>query len=275
MNDSNNTFMKTRFLLFLTLLPLMFLYTSCDKGENEEIEKGKEIEEIDNQQHEFVDLGLSVKWATCNVGATKPEEFGDYFAWGATEPWYEPGYAQEDPQSHWKSGKSGGYNWVNTPYQTVNTTFYSSTGWTKYLGSTTSSCKDTSATNADALKTVLDPEDDAAHVNWGGSWRMPTYEEQTELRNNCTWTWTTINGINGYKVQSNKPGYTDRWIFLPAAGSRNGTYLNNVGSDGTCWSSSLNSDDPLGAYGLYFSSGIYDTYSNFRYVGQSVRPVCH
>ena len=224
--------------------------------------------------HEYVDLGLSVKWATCNVGASKPEEYGDYFAWGATEPWYEPGYAQENPQSHWKSGKSGGYNWVNTPYQTANTTDWSSTKWTKYLGSTSSSYKDPSATNADALKTVLDLEDDAAHVNWGGAWRMPTRAEQDELRNNCTWTWTTINGIKGYKVQSNKSGYTDRWIFLPAAGYRDDTSLDGVGARGYYWSSSLYTDYPYCAYYLYFYSGDYYTYLNYRVYGRSVRPVC-
>ena len=225
-------------------------------------------------EHEYVDLGLSVKWATCNVGATKPEEYGDYFAWGATEPLYESGYAQENPQSHWKSGKTGGYNWVNAPYQTANTTSYSSIKWTKYLGSTTSSYKDPSATDADALKTVLDPEDDAAHVNWGGSWRMPTYEELNELCTNCTWTWTTINGINGYKVQSKKSGYTDRWIFLPAAGYRDDTHLNRVGSGGDYWSSSLSTGGPYGAYFLDFNSDDVGWYHDDRDDGQSVRPVC-
>ena len=224
--------------------------------------------------HEYVDLGLSVKWATCNVGATKPEEYGDYFAWGATEPLYESGYAQENPQSHWKSGKTGGYNCVNAPYQTANTTDWSSTKWTKYLGSTSSSYKDPSATNANALKTVLDMEDDAAHVNWGGSWRMPTSAEQDELRTNCTWTWTTINGIKGYKVQSNKSGYTDRWIFLPAAGFRHGTYLYSVGFIGDYWSCSLSTDGPYYACSLYFNSGDVGWYSIYRYCGQSVRPVC-
>lgn len=222
---------------------------------------------------EYVDLGLSVNWATFNVGACCPECYGDYFAWGATEPLYYAGYAQSTSPV-WKSGKSGGYNWVNTPYQTANTTDYSSTRWTKYLGSTTSPYKDPSATNVDALKTVLDPEDDAAHVNWGGSWRMPTRAEQDELRTNCTWTWTTINGIKGYKVQSNKSGYTDRWIFLPAAGFRYDTYLNLVGSYGYYWSSSLITDYPDDAYGLGFSSGLYSTYSDDRYFAQSVRPVC-
>ena len=166
--------------------------------------------------YDYVDLGLSVKWATMNIGATKPEEYGDYFAWAATEPLYESGYAQEDPQQHWKAGKEAGYELVNTPYQTANTALWSETKWTKYLSSTTSTFKDPSATDFDAVKIVLDPEDDAAHVNWGGDWRMPSDAEWTELRNteNCTWTWDTLNGISGYKVQSNKPGYLDKWIFF-------------------------------------------------------------
>ena len=122
-------------------------------------------------------------------------------------------------------------------------------------------------------KTVLDPEDDAAHVNWGGSWRMPTDAEWTELRNNCTWTWTTQDGVNGYRVTSNKTGYTDKSIFLPAAGYRYDTYLSNVGADGLYWSSSLSADSPnLAWYVYYYSSSFYRSYGS-RYNGFSVRPV--
>ena len=120
--------------------------------------------------HEYVDLGLSVKWATCNVGAVSPEDYGDYFAWGETEP--KDFYA-------WST-----YKWCNGSYDTL----------TKY-------CTDSKYGTVDN-KTVLDLEDDAAHVNWGGDWRMPTKAEQDELYNNCTWEWTTQNGVNGYKVTS-------------------------------------------------------------------------
>lgn len=249
---------------------LATLFVSCSKDdENPSHDDGFQ------NGHEYVDLGLpsGTKWATMNIGAKAPEEYGDYFAWGATEPLYDPGYAQEDPQTHWKDGKESGYTWVNTPYQTANATS-SSTKWTKYLGSTTSSYKDPSATDANALKTVLDPEDDAAHVNWGGSWRMPTRAEQDELLENCTWTWTTLNGVNGYKIQSKKSGYTDKWIFLPAAGYRDVSNLHDVGLDGDYWSSSLRTDSPYGACGLLFnSSGMGWNYYG-RYSGQSVRPVC-
>lgn len=214
--------------------------------------------------YEYVDLGLSVKWATMNVGANAPEEYGDYFAWGETEPYYEAGWAQENPQAHWKDGKSAGYNWSTykyckgsyntmTKYSTDGN--YGSNGFTDY-------------------KTVLDLEDDAAHVNWGGNWRMPTYMEQDELLNNCTWTWTTLNGVNGYKVQSNKPGYTDNWIFLPAANYRIESNLTSVGWYGMYWSCSLTTDDPLNAYGLSFYSGGVGWSDLDRSWGRSVRPVC-
>lgn len=151
--------------------------------------------------HEYVDLGLSVKWATCNVGATKPEEHGGFYVWSATE------------------------EKTNEPYQTQNTSDWESLRYTKYVGSTTSPYKDSSATDADALKTVLDPEDDVAHVKWGGIWRMPTGDEMEELVNKCTWTWEAKNGINGYTVT----GPNGKSIFLP-------TYN---GQDGNYWSSSL------------------------------------
>lgn len=231
--------------------------------------------------YEYVDLGLSVKWATMNVGATKSTDYGDYFAWGATEPLYEPGYAQEDSQSHWKTGKSDGYTYVNTPYQTANTADENLTRWTKYLGSTTSSYKDASATDSDALKTVLDSNDDAASVNWGGSWRMPTVDEMDELcsTDNCTWTWyssdnSEFNGVAGYKVTSKKIGYTDKFIFLPAAGYRSGTNLLGVGFYGDYWSSSLSTSSPGNAYDLYFGSNFHVTGIIDRGCGRSVRPVC-
>ena len=185
-----------------------------------------------------VDLGLSVKWANMNVGAGSPEDYGNYYAWGET--------ATKET-----------YNW-STYFDTNDG---GSTFW-KY--------------NLNGGKTVLDPEDDAAHVNWGGSWRMPTEAEWQELLNNCTWTWTTQNGINGYMVTSNKAGYTDKFIFLPAAGYRNGSGLYDVGSYGFFWSSSLCEyfeyvSDCAWLLGYY--SGGHDLNYFVRYHGQSVRPV--
>lgn len=228
--------------------------------------------------HEYVDLGLpsGLKWATCNVGANNPEDYGDYFAWGAT-------------------ATQGVYDWAHTPYQTQNATSDGTlTRYIKYLGSTSSSKKDTSATDADALKTVLDPEDDAAHVNWGGNWRMPTKEELDELCNNCYWKWvTTYNGksVNGYiaykvKDSADKGKYSssyspvgsysvsDPHLFLPAAGYRWSGEFKDAGSHGLYWSSSLNSDGPIRAHILYFYLGDVRSDIYTRQCGQSVRPVC-
>ena len=117
--------------------------------------------------------------------------------------------------------------------------------------------------------------DDAATVALGGNWRIPTDAEWSELRNtaNCSWTWTTIVGVSGYKVQSKKSGYTDKWIFLPAAGFRYVDYLYDVGSYGNYWSSSLPTDYPYYAYSIYFGSSYVRRYRSNRCSGQSVRPV--
>ena len=192
--------------------------------------------------HEYVDLGLSVKWATCNVGAESPEEYGDYFAWGEVKP--------KETYS-WST-----YEWCNGSYDTQ----------TKYCTSSSYGTVDN--------KTQLDLSDDAATANWGGAWRMPTKEEQDELCENCTWEWTTQNGVNGYRVTSNKEGYTDKSIFLPAAGYRDDSDLYGAGGDGNYWSSSLDTGTPSGAYDLYFNSSSVDWDYSSRYYGQSVRPVC-
>ena len=185
----------------------------------------------------YVDLGLSVKWATCNVGASSPEEYGGYYAWGETE---------EKRNYDWSS-----YKWCNGSYDTM----------TKYCTSSGYGTVDN--------KTTLDPQDDVAHVKWGGSWRMPTTAEQDELRNNCSWKWTTHNGVNGYKVT----GPNGNSIFLPAAGTRIGTGLGDSGSYGYYWSSSLYESLSNVAYDLFFYSG-YQNWSHYnRFIGLSVRPV--
>ena len=188
--------------------------------------------------YEAIDLGLSVKWATCNVGATSPEEYGGYYAWGEIEA--------KDEYS-WST-----YKWCNGTYDLM----------TKY-------CTDASDGIIDN-KTVLDPEDDVAHVKWGGNWRMPTTAEQDELLTECTWTWTTLNGVNGYEVT----GPNGNSIFLPAAGFRNGTGVYNRGYYGFYWSGSLYSNGSSYAYYLDFSGSYCGWYGNYRYYGRSVRPVC-
>ena len=189
--------------------------------------------------HKYVDLGLSVKWATCNVGATSPDGYGSYFAWGETRSKNE-------------------YTWANLKYCN-DTTGDSFSKYNKNQGGYIDS------------RTVLELSDDAARANWGGSWRMPTISEFQELIDKCTWTWTTMNGKNGYKVESKSNGNS---IFLPAAGYRDDTDLINAGSYGNYWSSSLSeSYSSYGALYLYVYSGDHYTNYHLRSFGLSVRPV--
>ena len=193
--------------------------------------------------YEWVDLGLpsGLKWATCNVGATTPEEYGDYFAWGEVEP-------------------KTTYDWSTYKYCAG-----SFSTMTKYC-TQSSYGKDGFTDN----KTELDPEDDAATANWGGAWRMPTAVEQQELIANCIWTWTTQNGVYGRKVT----GSNGNSIFLPAAGYMRAGTLNDAGSYGSYWTSSLYADYPYDVYGVSFHSGNVNWLSYNRFIGKSVCPVC-
>ncbi len=185
-----------------------------------------------------VDLGLSVKWAAYNVGATAPEEYGGYYAWGETE---------EKSNYSWET-----YKYYNGSYTTM----------TKYCTSSSYGTVDN--------RTTLEASDDVATVKWGGAWRMPTTEEQQELKDNCNWQWTTLNGVNGYRVT----GPNGNSIFLPAAGYCDGTVVNYQGSYGSFWSSSLGSSSSSYACNLGFNSSYYDWDDYYRYYGHSVRPVC-
>ena len=190
--------------------------------------------------HKYVDLGLSVKWADCNIGASSPSDYGDYFAWGETSTKSDYSWAT--------------YEWCNGTYDSM----------TKY-------CINSKYGTVDNRK-VLESSDDVARVKWGGSWRMPTVEEIKELydRSKCTWTWTTQGGRKGYKVT----GPNGNSIFLPAAGNRNGTGLFNRGSSGCYWSATLYENCSNSAYYLYFySGGSYWDHWEFRGSGFTVRPV--
>ena len=185
---------------------------------------------LEKNVHEYIDLGLSVLWATTNVGANTPEEYGEYYAWGETEP-------------------KDNFTWANYKWcdGTVNNI-------TKY-------------NNIDSLITLL-PEDDAAHVNWGGEWRMPTFEEQRELREYCTWTWETINGHTGYRVT----GPNGNSIFLPAAGNITNQKLDAVGAMGYQWSSTAKPG--IQAHRMHYSHSVIEDYhGGSRACGASVRPV--
>ena len=185
-----------------------------------------------------VNLGLSVKWASWNVGAESPEDYGSYYAWGETE--------EKDDYS-WST-----YKWCDGSYDTQ----------TKY-------CTDSDYGIVDN-KTVLDSWDDVAHVKWGGGWRMPTLDEIKELCNKCSWAWTSVNGVNGQKVT----GPNGNSIFLPAAGCRGGSGGYRRGSYGYYWSGTLNEDYGYYAYYLLFrSGGGYWDYWGDRNDGYAVRPV--
>lgn len=193
----------------------------------------------------YVDLGLSVKWAICNVGAYKPEEYGDYYAWGETEP---------KDFYFWDT-----YKYCDGTYNSL----------TKYTDSAYG--KDGFSDN----KSVLDPEDDVAHVKWGGNWRIPTKDELEELRTKCTWTSTTLNGVKGYSVTSNVDGYTDRSIFLPATGMRIRQWTLNTDTIGRFWGNSIVTGDDYDAVYLDFDfSRGPGRFSIIRCLGQCVRPVC-
>jgi len=193
-----------------------------------------------NSGHGYVDLGLpsGTLWATCNVGASKPSDYGDYFAWGET-------------------GSKKDYGWSNLEYCNDST------------GDRFSKYNRNQAGRKDK-KSVLELMDDAAHANWGGSWRMPTVDEWEELKNNCTWIWTSQDGHNGYKVTGKNGGS----IFLPAAGWRNGGSQRDAGVNGDYWSSSLRADESYRAFGCYFySGGVLPSHWGNRFLGLSVRPV--
>jgi hypothetical protein len=240
------------FVLALVLCSFVFFY--CDK--EDDILKNVSLSIEMHNGHEYVDLGLpsGLKWATCNVGAESPEDYGDYFAWGET------------------SSKSD-YDWDTYKWMTDGASSWSAVNkYTVDDGQIEAVWYDEYGNFIGDNKTVLELADDAANANWGGDWVMPTMDELNELRDtdNCTCTWTTQNGINGYKVTSKSNGNS---IFLPAAGYRYFSDLYVAGSDGGYWSSSLSTYDSDGAYVLYLGSDIPYWSCSDRYYGLSVRPV--
>jgi len=188
---------------------------------------------------EAIDLGLSVKWASYNVGANSPEEYGGYFAWGETK---------------------------------IKSNYAESTSLT--YGLSESELKSLGIIGSDGNLTAAY---DAATVNWGSAWRMPTLDEVKELLDKCSWQWTTVNGIYGQKVT----GPNGNSIFLPAAGRRNGTEVGCYrGSSGYYWSGTQDESYSVSAYVLYFYrdnlihiDGLEGNDFYYRNRGFSVRPV--
>jgi hypothetical protein len=189
--------------------------------------------------HEFVDLGLSVKWATCNMGASKPEEYGDYFAWGEISPKNE--YDIKN------------YKWSNGKYD----------GITKYCANVDFGIIDN--------QRDLDLADDVVHIKWGGKWRIPTKEELIELIEKCIWKWIIINGICGYEIMSKKTGHS---IFIPAAGYKSKTTTHSANTTLECWSQSVDLQVADSACCLGCDANTIDFCIEDRSVGLSIRPVC-
>lgn len=190
---------------------------SCSDDEDD----GGPIEDGKIKGHEYVDLGLSVKWATCNVGASSPSDYGNYYAWGEISTKFE--YMEDNSVTYGKTMGDIGSN----------------------------------------------PRYDVARALWGGSWRLPTRSEWRELIAECTWIWMTMEDMRGYCVV----GPNDNSIFLPTAGWRDGSSLNDAGSYGDYWSSTPDESLPDIAYGLDFNSGYHDVGWYYRSYGFSVRPV--
>ncbi|MBR4842967.1 MAG: Ig-like domain-containing protein [Bacteroidaceae bacterium] len=193
---------------------------------------------------EYVDLGLSVKWATCNLGASTPEEFGFYYSWAEIEPkmtYYSNTYK---------------YCVNNSSYELTKYCVNPDYGYEGFVDN----------------KTVLDMEDDAAHVNLQGDWRMPTDNEFHELLDYCSWTYVNRNGVDGYEISSCVAGYEGRSIFLPYAGLMYSNYFYET-SGARYWTNTLNGRNNASAYYLYFDQDEYGVYSNSRFYGLPIRPV--
>lgn len=200
-----------------------YIYNSVAGGFNvPEMEEGQQT---GGEQSNAIDLGLSVKWAKCNLGATSPAQYGNYYSWGEIEP-YDYSREYNGPGSD-----NGG-------------------------------------------KSVLDAEDDAAHVLLGGTWRIPTAEEWTELADNCDFVWTSINGVYGYDVSSKKAGFESASIFIPAAGFWSGSFYP---------ASTIYAGDYYGDYitsstnnkEFHFTDSMRGLDSWGVEDGRSIRPVCN
>ena len=243
------------------------------------------------RMREYVAMGDGLKWAVCNVGAENPWDYGDYFAWGATEPYYAEGHSQDNPCSDWKDGKTG-YDWASYPFmQEGKSGYWYITKYTFADGRTDAIWYNAKGEFIGDGKTEIadyDFEDDAARVNWGGTWRMPTKEEWKTLLDYTKFTleWTVDylgdeSNHAGRIVTSKILGYEGNQIFLPAAGYRYISGLNHAGSQGSYWSSTLFTDDDLfgsdddtgAAYQVFFNYSYSMWYGGIRHYGSSVRPV--
>ncbi|MCQ2345832.1 MAG: DUF1566 domain-containing protein [Paludibacteraceae bacterium] len=217
-------------------LALIALVTACQpKPEPDPV--------LTENGYEYIDLGLSVKWATMNVGAAAPEDFGYYVAWGET-----------------KNRETDTYDWAH--YAFANG---SGETLTKYCSN-----PDMGNNGFTDNKVRLDKEDDLAAVAWGGKWRMPTQEEMQELIDRCTWTFTTLGANKGYQVV----GPSGKSIFLPAGGEPQGSIYFGKNKYGHYWTSTNCGANSSYSWALYMAPDAYTMPGgNYRCSGFSVRPV--
>ena len=250
--------------------------TSIGQQDYTFVEKTSEGININNKvlTYKAIDLGLpsGTLWADRNIGASSPEDPGLYFQWGDTQ-----GYTAE------QVGEGEGlkaFDWDDYKFSIDG----SSTNFSKY--------------NASDSKTVLDPEDDAAHVNIGGNWRMPTFDECKELFMNTDvyLVQTDDKEIHGTESQNDESGYLIQWdekpilstfkgiklykkddkqtyLFVPASGGVNQSAVGDVGAYGSLWSASLYSQNIGEAWNPGFFDELADIISGHRYFGCPVRGV--
>ena len=222
--------MKKIYLMTLSLIFVGAIGNAKVNGTDDEAKMSDDVE--------AVDLGLSVKWANMNVGATKDSGFGSYFAWGEVKP-------------------KKYYSWGTYTWSKGDSNFL-----LKY--------------SVADRKIQLAPSDDAARANWGGEWRMPTIAECEELADpaKCDWEWTTKDGVNGYKITGKKTGKS---IFLPITGFRIYDGVQFRAIKGIYWTSTLYQGNPTKAYCLEFDFSDVDvTFGNLssnRFSGRCIRAV--
>ena len=243
LNKMRKIFNRVCDIAIIAMLGILALSLTigCKREGNKSDENDKALSKIRKEGpqtgtlngHDWVDLGLpsGVKWATCNVGANAAEEYGNYFGWGETEP--------------------------KDNYSSINSLTYK-----------VSLIKLKKAGIIDDTNT-LTKEHDAANVQWGGTWRLPTDEEFGELISECNWNFASFNGVNGYLVT----GPNDKNIFLPASAYQNGTTVENDGDFGDYWSSTSVEESNGVACSLGYSSKAFGRRRYARYVGRTVRPV--
>lgn len=215
---------------------------SCNKEDQKGQQKDFKIE--------AVDLGLDVKWANCNLEATSLEGYGGYYQWAGTTD---------------VSDESINLDWSFCPYH-KGTESYS--GWEKYITKSNYGTVDN--------KSIIEDMDDAARSKLGEGWHIPTIEEWNKLLENCKWEWKDNyngSGVSGILLTSTVEGYTDKSIFLPAAGYREEKDLKAVNEYGTYWSSSISESSSNCGQFIQFRSVGHLHASAFRYQGKSIRPV--